>query len=362
MTHHQPFQETARPDRSIAAVKRTVRGPIDPRSTHTSALILLVDIILYLGLTAAVLLLPWQYALVCSVALGLSIALLFIVAHDACHGGFTAHPRLNAWVARICFLPSLFPVSPWEYGHNQVHHGWTNLREKDYVWRPLSLTEYRQLPGWRRTVERTYRTLPGVALYSIVEIWLKHMLILTTDERRHLSVVSRRIDRGLVLVYAGLLMLVAVSNGLSAVIFFVGVPFLVFHWLFGMVTLQHHTHPSVRWCDTRREWSFATGQIRNTVHVKLPAVVERLLHNITVHGAHHIDPRVPLYALPEAQARLVESFGEDVTGEKWSLRWQIKLLRTCRLYDYDLHRWLDYDGSETAEAGDNVEASDRIPC
>lgn len=344
-----PSLATAGEGWSLASVKAAVRGGTDQRSAPKGLLILVADLGVYVALLAGILVLPVGYAALCSLALGLSIALLFIIAHDACHGSFTPVPWLNTLIARVCFLPSLFPLSPWEYGHNQVHHGWTNLREKDYVWRPLSLDDYRRLPAWRRLLERSYRSLPGVALYSIVEIWWKRMIVLGKAERRRLSRVERRVDRALVCTYGCALVGFTASFGVSAVILAVLVPWLVFHWLFATVTLLHHTHPRARWCKTQAEWSFLAAQVRNTVHLRFPKLVDRLLHNITVHGAHHVDPKVPLYALPAAQTRLLESVGDEVIEHEWSLRSQLEVLRTCRLYDYDKHLWMDFDGRPTTE-------------
>jgi omega-6 fatty acid desaturase (delta-12 desaturase) len=73
--------------------------------------------------------------------------------------------------------------------------------------------------------------------------------------------------------------------------------------------------------------------------VELPAWVEILLHNITVHGAHHVDPRVPFRHLPDAQRRLERAFTDDVIVERWSLASFFAVTKACKLYDYDAHQW-----------------------
>jgi len=67
--------------------------------------------------------------------------------------------------------------------------------------------------------------------------------------------------------------------------------------------------------------------------------VELLLHNITVHGAHHVDPRIPFRRLPHAQRRLESAFADQVIVERWSLRSFIAVTRVCQLYDYDARQW-----------------------
>jgi omega-6 fatty acid desaturase (delta-12 desaturase) len=109
--------------------------------------------------------------------------------------------------------------------------------------------------------------------------------------------------------------------------------------MFSVVTFLHHTHPRVPWFRTKRESSYFTGQVRATVHVELPTWIELLLHNITVHGAHHVDPRIPFCDLPTAQRRLESSFQDDIIVERWSLRSFIAVTRSCKLYDYEAREW-----------------------
>ena len=71
-----------------------------------------------------------------SLTAALWIARLFVIGHDACHGSYTPNKLLNKWIGRIAFLPSLTPYSLWEIGHNLAHHGFTNLKGRDYVWTP----------------------------------------------------------------------------------------------------------------------------------------------------------------------------------------------------------------------------------
>ena len=83
-----------------------------------------------------------------SLVAALWIARLFVIGHDACHGSYTPNKVLNEWIGRIAFLPSLTPYSLWEIGHNLAHHGFTNLKGRDYVWTPVfAATSSRACPG-----------------------------------------------------------------------------------------------------------------------------------------------------------------------------------------------------------------------
>jgi omega-6 fatty acid desaturase (delta-12 desaturase) len=65
------------------------------------------------------------------------------------------------------------------------------------------------------------------------------------------------------------------------------------------------------------------------------------------HPVHHLNPRVPCYRLRVAQAKLNELLGEHALVEKFTLRAFLDTLRKCKLYDFENHRWLDFDGKPT---------------
>jgi omega-6 fatty acid desaturase (delta-12 desaturase) len=116
----------------------------------------------------------------------------------------------------------------------------------------------------------------------------------------------------------------------------------------GFATFQHHTHPRVIWYAEESEWSFYRSQVEGTVHVVFPRWLELLLHNIMEHTAHHIDTRVPLYRLNDAQRAVENAFGaERVITERFTFAGMSRVFRCCRLYDYETHQWLDFDGRPT---------------
>jgi acyl-lipid omega-6 desaturase (Delta-12 desaturase) len=334
---------------------RAVTSPTAPRPSSTVGMTFaLADYLLLFAASATVIAAPWWPVKWLAVGVaGTAVAMLFALAHDAAHGSLAESRRMNRLLATICFLPSWYPFTPWIRGHNHLHHGWTNVAECDYSWRPVSPAQYLAMPFWRRALERIYRAWWGLWLHSIVEIWWKHMAMPRPDDRRQLSTRHLHADRFLVVasLTAHVLFCVLLAPRLTPL---VGGPFLsgpvlvgllvvgpwwVFHVLFSVVTFLHHTHPSVRWVRTRRESSFFIGQVQATVHVTLPTWVELLLHNITVHGAHHVDPRIPFRHLPDAQHRLAAAFTENVLIERWSLSRFIATARACQLYDYDAGQW-----------------------
>jgi omega-6 fatty acid desaturase (delta-12 desaturase) len=335
-----------------------LRAVASPDGPHPSTLFGLAfaaaDYTLFGAGAAIAVLAPWWSLKFAGVALsGVAVAMLFALAHDAAHGSLAESKWINRVLATICFLPSWYPYTPWIRGHNHLHHGWTNVADSDYSWRPVSPAQYLAMPRWRRAVEHVYRSWWGLWAHSIVEIWWKHMAMPRADDRRYLNARHLGADRLLVLTgvvsVAAFCWLVVPSwstlaggprlSGAGVVAMVVIAPWWIFHVMFSVVTFLHHTHPRVPWFRTKKESSFFAGQVQATVHVELPTWLELLLHNITVHSAHHVDPRVPFRNLPEAQRRLEHAFTNDIIVERWSLASFIAVSRTCQLYDYDAHCW-----------------------
>jgi omega-6 fatty acid desaturase (delta-12 desaturase) len=339
---------------------RTIASPAPPQPTTLFGIAFTTaDYLLFAAGAATAVVAPWWPLKAAGVmTAGVAVAMLFALAHDAAHGSLAASKRLNRILATICFMPSWYPYTPWIRGHNHLHHGWTNVAECDYSWRPVSPAEYRSMKPWRRALEHIYRSWWGLWIHSIVEIWWKHMAMPRAEDRRYLNMRHLDADRLLVLAVlataAAFCAFVAPPwstvaggpplGGTTIFAMIVVAPWLIFHVMFSLVTFLHHTHPRVPWFRTKCESSYFAGQVQATVHVELPTWLELLLHNITVHSAHHVDPRVPFHNLPDAQRRLERAFTHDIIVERWSLASFIAVTSGCKLYDYDGHRWLDFDG------------------
>lgn len=322
--------------------------PVRTSGVARSALRLTADLLVYAALWTALLFAgPWWVKLPFAVCTGVAIARLFLIGHDACHGAFFPAPRwVNALAGRLVFLPSLTPYSTWELGHNTLHHGFTNLKGKDYVYTPFSLAEFAALPRWRQWLERVYRHPLGPGLHYGIEVWWRRLWFPRRAERGIYHVDSMLT---LVFVAAQVAIVLAVArathqHAAALVAWAVVLPFLVWNWVMGFVTYQQHTHPGVIWYADRREWDPVSAQVHGTVHVEFPPLVGALLGNIMEHTAHHIDVAIPMFDLPEAQCRVEAEFPGEVRRVRWSLQIYLECCRKCKLYDYEARRWTGFAG------------------
>lgn len=336
-------------------MKRTRRQVVDRiRPVRTagwvrSAGLLTVDLAVYAGLWTALLLTgPWWWKVPLACFVAVAIARLFLIGHDACHGAFFPGSRgANATVGRLVFLPSLTPYTTWELGHNTLHHGFTNLKGKDYIYTPFSAAEFASLPRWRQWLERVYRHPLGPGLHYGIEVWWKRLWFPRPAERG-IYLVDSVVT--LLFVAAQMAVAVAVARGtgqseIALVGWAVVLPFLLWNGVMGFVTYQQHTHPAVIWYADRGEWDPVSAQVHGTVHVEFPALVGRILGNIMEHTAHHIDVAIPMFDLQEAQRRVEAEFPGEVPRVRWSWRWYLECCRRCKLYNYEAKQWTSFLGT-----------------
>ena len=322
-------------ERELRGILRAMRS----KSTAKALAIFLLDAALYGGCTWAALTVQRSaMAALWGALAGVTIAMLFVVGHDACHGSLTSRRALNGVIGRLAFLPSATPFGAWDLEHNRRHHVYTNLKPRDAIWTPFSKAEYDALPCWRRGLERVYRSPLGVGLYYAVEIWGKSLI----SPRRG---TGRRADYWICYLYAAALAATAGAIGRQALLAGVIWPFVLWNWLMGWAIFDHHTHPRVPWFHDEAEWRAAQAQTRCTVHIVLPRAFDVLLHHIMQHTAHHLDVTVPLYNLRDAQGA-VEAAGAQLVVYRWTPFTFLRHLRACKLYDFENRRWVGFDGKE----------------
>ena len=336
---------------SIRSLLEEFRERSDLRARRLFA----VDFMAYHLILGMIVLAPngWLKAIL-SLLAGVAIGRLFTLGHDACHGSFVRRRKENLVIGRLAFLPSYTPFSLWELGHNFIHHGYTNLKGKDYVWTPYSKAQFDGLPRYRRGLERAYRSAIGQGFYYCVEIWWRKLIFPQSNEV-YPSRPQYLADSWLVTGYAALQILVLQAaaiktrqNGALLILFAILFPYAIWNLMMGFVIFHHHTHPRVAWFNRREEWNAMCAQLENTVNVIFPGPINSLLHNIMDHTAHHLDVNVPLYALPAAQRVVEEHYPDDVVVQRWSWSHFLNCVRICKLYDYERHEWLDFEGRVTA--------------
>lgn len=321
---------------------------------------------IYLALFAGALLAPtWWLNAFCVLALPFVIGALFVVGHDAAHNTLTGSRRLNRFLARLALLPALHPYTAWSYAHNTLHHGGTCLKGTHPDFPPLTKEEFDRLSPWRRWVERTYRSPFGVGICYVCDFYRRYIIF--PSQRDHgRRPAALHFDRLLVAAFLALQIWVAYELAGSVrgvgpspwlhVVVVVAVPWCLWIYFMGVATFVQHTHPRTAWYDDPAEWQFHHVQLRSSTHMLLPRPLGGILHSIMDHPAHHLDPTIPLYELAESQSLLEQEAADDSVVVPLTWREYLRICRSCKLYDYRRHCWLDFDGQPTTDTGLNEQA------
>ena len=350
-----PAEETPVLPRSV--IRRALMAYMTP-DTRIGLAHFFLDSTLYAAAIAGVLFLdPLWLKVVCGILAGIKIGTLGTLAHDAAHGSLVKSQRLNKLLAIVCFMPGLFNYQLWLYDHHHVHHPKANGRHRD-SWTPLSKEEFDRLPRVRQLLERFYRSSWGLgfAPYYIFERWLVVKFFprsflparLRASAWRYFAVLATYLA-----VFIGALAaapLYSHTGSWTAITLGFALPFYVWMTLYSFTVYVHHTHARIPWFDDSADRNSAVPPESISVLLDFPNWFHHLTHSIYVHPVHHVNVRIPYYRLIDAQRHLNELVGDAAVVEPFSFRWLGETLKNCRLYDYETHRWLDFDGRPTYPA------------
>jgi omega-6 fatty acid desaturase (delta-12 desaturase) len=315
------------------------------------------DVTVYLAAVALAMIVEATWArLAFAILAGMMIAALFVLAHDAAHNSLTPLPWVNRLLAYFCMFPALHNPTLWRIEHNHFHHQAPNVKGLN-SWSPVSYAEFQAMSPWRRRLERLYRSGLASGPYYLVERWWRAKLFPRAAAQLAPAVHGAAV-RDLILLlawfvlFAVALVLAAERNanpspGLALTYGF-AVPFAVWNVMMGYTVYFQHTHPQVPWFRTRDEADAFGGQHQRTVTILHSRIWGLLTHEIMEHNAHHVHPLIPHYRLRAAQRRLGELAEPTFLAERLTPAYIADVNRRCKLYDYERHCWLDFDGRPTS--------------
>lgn len=280
---------------------------------------------------------------------GLAISALFIIGHDAAHGALFKSKRLNYVVGQLAMLPALHLYEGWVFGHNRIHHGHTTRRGMDYVWHPLTPEEFASLSRLGKLAHRFKWSCLGAGIYYLHEIWWDKMVwnlappakVEREVRRDRIAVASYAALASAALLVGGLWASGSPSGALWMWLKVFGVPFLIWNYSIGITVYVHHICQDIPWHE-RRDWNKFTGQVQGTTVIRIPAWLNVFYHNIFLHVAHHVDMRIPFYALSRATHALQDHFSDSIVERGYVPRDYLETTRNCKLFDFQHGVWLRY--------------------
>jgi len=225
---------------------------------------------------------------------------LFVLQHDCGHGTMFQSQAANSAVGIALSVITMTPYHCWRRQHANHHatNGQLDHRGSGDV-TTLTLDEYRRLPAWQRFGYRLYRNpLILFGIGPIIYFALIQRLpwsVPATWKRERRSIHDTNI-----LVLAACL---AASWAFGPLVFVqIHLPVLALAasigtWLF---FVQHQFEPT--YWERDDEWDHTRAAVEGSSFLDLPEPLRWLTANIGYHHVHHLDSRIPNYALADCHA------------------------------------------------------------
>jgi acyl-lipid omega-6 desaturase (Delta-12 desaturase) len=310
-----------------------------------------IDLAIYaVGIAAVLYFEGWGGKLAGGFLAAIGVVNLGSLSHEAAHRALVKSRFGNKVLAVVSLTVIGFNYRLWIYDHHVLHHGKTNVKHNNFL-SPLTKAEYDHLPPFRRALYRAYlsgSTL-GIPLYFMLERWptVHYYPGAYLPPRFRASAWGyTALMTAWFAALLSLLALVASGSVLTSVLCGFVMPYLVWFTIFSTTAFLQHTNPKVRWYES--VGTLASHPEALSVHVQFPPWLNHATHYVLEHPVHHVAPMVPHYHLKKAQAELAGMASPPVVAMPFSIGNLREVLRRCKLYDYEAHAWLDFNGQVTA--------------
>lgn len=243
---------------------------------------------------------------------GLVCTGVWILGHEAGHGAFSKHERLNNIVGWVTHSSLMVPYFSWKFSHHR-HHMYTGHMEKDMAFVPKTKDAYltrtlaklemfedtpiyhlvslflHQLFGWPMYLIFNATAGPGSLQDSKVGAWGRsHFAPWSGVFRKSEAPYIAISDIGLGLVLYGLYLVSGVVGVKTTILLYLQPYLWVHHWLVA-ITYLHHTDEDVPHYDPQ-SWTFVKGALA-TVDREFGFTGKHLFHGIIeFHVVHHLFP------------------------------------------------------------------------
>lgn len=259
---------------------------------------LITTLSLYLALIAGMFVmvlsgLPYWMVLLAALPAGGLHMKIFVIMHDCGHNSYLTSTRGMRIVGRICAGITFTPYYDWLRAH-AIHHATVSDLDKrgtGDVW-TMTVQEYQASSRGKKILYRIYRNpffllgLGPLLLFLVVFRFPRNSL----KKRCLMSVLWT--DLAVAVIVAGFSLTVGFGPYLLVILptlFIAGVSGV---WLFFI----QHQYQDVYWAHSSN-WNSIKAALQGSSFYRLPGVLRWFSGNIGYHHIHHLNPRIPNYAL-----------------------------------------------------------------
>jgi len=280
---------------------------------------------------------PWYFMLPVAVILGQLYGMNGFLGHEVLHGSVVKSKAFQNVFGYLAFAPFLISPQLWRVWHNQIHHGHTNIGNRDpdsfgtlgrYERHPSTRVVTRLAPGsgkWYSYLFLFY----WFTFHGQIVLWVqtKFMKAFQNFDRRRSCIES-------ILFLAGWIAFGAFI-GFEKSIYVILVPMAVSNFtLMSYIATNHFMRPQTEDNDP----------IANSMSVDTLPIVDFFHLNFSHHVEHHLFPKMNPYHAPKVRDWLINAVGHRyVSPPHWKAI--SYLYRTPRVYK-DANTLIDADNTD----------------
>ncbi|MBU6133539.1 fatty acid desaturase [Staphylococcus xylosus] len=235
----------------------------------------------------------WSLAIISSICASIFLIRTFIIFHDACHGSYLKKQKHNDLLGNVTGFLTFFPYRKWRREHLMHHAGSGNLEKRGIgdIW-VMTVEEYQASSPFKRLTYRCYRN-------PFVMFVLGPFFLVFVSNRFNVkgAKIKERTNTwlnniSLLVIYGSLIYLLGASQFFAIFAPMVFISGMIGIWLF---YIQHTFEDS--YFEESSEWDYVKAAIDGSSYYKLPKFIQWVTGNIGYHHVHHLNPRIPNYAL-----------------------------------------------------------------
>jgi acyl-lipid omega-6 desaturase (Delta-12 desaturase) len=260
---------------------------------------------------------------------------LFILQHDCGHGSFFASATANQIVGTMLGAITMTPFQCWRRQH-AMHHATNGQLDHRGIGDvdTYTVAEYLALSRWRRLKYRLYRNplvlfgFGPVIYFGVAQRFTSRLPASWKRERLSVHMTNLMLLCSLALLgwLVGPLSLLKIHLPVLALASSIGT------WLF---YIQHQFNPTYWEHDDK--WDHTSAANHGSSFFDLPGPLRWMTANIGFHHIHHLDSRIPNYALPKCY----DAHPQLQTAERLTL-WASLRCMHLKLWDEEAQRMVSF--------------------
>ncbi|HTJ12078.1 MAG TPA: fatty acid desaturase [Dinghuibacter sp.] len=285
-----------------------------PRSSWGHTLVTLSLLLIALSGTVFAPLLALR--IVSSILSGLLVIRFFIIFHDFQHHAILRNNKAADVIMTVFGIYILTPPSIWKRSHDHHHQHNSKLFSADIGSFPivtksrfLSMTSRERL-GYL-VIRHPLTILFG---YFSMFIWGMCMRSFLCNPKKHADSLAA------LLLHAGITVCAWYFLGPVGWLLSVFIPFFIGHAMGAYLFYAQHNFPGVVFKD-RCGWTYEGAALESSSYMKMNPFMQWCTGNIGYHHIHHLNCRIPFYALPRAMREIPELQQAKTTSLKWKDIW-----------------------------------------